>query len=120
MFMKTLIDQYNPHALLSADTPDFGPLCLQPSHVLACFYANGVIAAPILITPYHDPMFPMGKPYVTLRNDMLCQRWTTLPTSKYFDTHATRRYHVRFYTNDIEYPAPEGSAQSFPQLASPV
>ena len=52
MFMKTLIDQYIT-PLLSADTPDFGPLATAIARV-ACFYAIGVIAT------YTFPLLTQG------------------------------------------------------------
>ena len=94
MFMKTLIDQYIT-PLLSADTPDFGPLAAAIARV-ACFYAIGVIAT----YTYNRIMINVSQGTLrNLRNDMFATM-ETLPI-KYFDTHAHGDI-MSIYTNDID------------------
>ena len=111
MFMKTLIDQYIT-PLLSADTPDFGPLATAIARV-ACFYAIGVIAT----YTYNRIMINVSQGTLrNLRNDMFATM-ETLPI-KYFDTHAHGDI-MSIYTNDID-TLRQMISQSFPQLLSSV
>ena len=111
MFMKTLIDQYIT-PLLSADTPDFGPLAAAIARV-ACFYAIGVIAT----YTYNRIMINVSQGTLrNLRNDMFATM-ETLPI-KYFDTHAHGDI-MSIYTNDID-TLRQMISQSFPQLLSSV
>ena len=111
MFMKTLIDQYIT-PLLSADTPDFGPLAAAIARV-ACFYAIGVIAT----YTYNRIMINVSQGTLrNLRNDMFA-KMETLPI-KYFDTHAHGDI-MSIYTNDID-TLRQMISQSFPQLLSSV
>jgi len=111
MFMKTLIDQYIT-PLLSADTPDFGPLAVAIARV-ACFYAIGVIAT----YTYNRIMINVSQGTLrNLRNDMFATM-ETLPI-KYFDTHAHGDI-MSIYTNDID-TLRQMISQSFPQLLSSV
>ena len=111
MFMKTLIDQYIT-PLLSADTPDFGPLAAAITRV-ACFYAIGVIAT----YTYNRIMINVSQGTLrNLRNDMFATM-ETLPI-KYFDTHAHGDI-MSIYTNDID-TLRQMISQSFPQLLSSV
>ena len=107
MFMKTLIDQYIT-PLLSADTPDFGPLAAAIARV-ACFYAIGVIAT----YTYNRIMINVSQGTLrNLRNDMFATM-ETLPI-KYFDTHAHGDI-MSIYTNDID-TLRQMISQSMPQL----
>ena len=107
MFMKTLIDQYIT-PLLSADTPDFGPLATAIARV-ACFYAIGVIAT----YTYNRIMINVSQGTLrNLRNDMFATM-ETLPI-KYFDTHAHGDI-MSIYTNDID-TLRQMISQSMPQL----
>ena len=111
MFMKTLIDQYIT-PLLSADTPDFGPLAAAIARV-ACFYAIGVIAT----YTYNRIMINVSQGTLrNLRNDMFATM-ETLPI-KYFDTHAHGDI-MSIYTNAID-TLRQMISQSFPQLLSSV
>lgn len=81
MFMKTLIDQYIT-PLLSADTPDFGPLAAAIARV-ACFYAIGVIAT----YTYNRIMINVSQGTLrNLRNDMFATM-ETLPIKYLTLTH---------------------------------
>ena len=111
MFMKTLIDQYIT-PLLSADTPDFGPLAVAIARV-ACFYAIGVIAT----YTYNRIMINVSQGTLrNLRNDMFATM-ETLPI-KYFDTHAHGDI-MSIYTNDID-TLRQMISQSMPQFLNSI
>ena len=111
MFMKTLIDQYIT-PLLSADTPDFGPLAAAIARV-ACFYAIGVIAT----YTYNRIMINVSQGTLrNLRNDMFATM-ETLPI-KYFDTHAHGDI-MSIYTNDID-TLRQMISQSMPQFLNSI
>lgn len=109
MFTKNLIDDYIV-PLLSAETPDFGPLAAAIGRV-AGFYAIGVVSTYI----YNRIMI-----YVTqgtlknLRNDMF-SHMESLPIV-YFDTHPHGDI-MSVYTNDID-TLRQMISQSMPQLLS--
>ena len=107
MFMKTLIDQYIT-PLLSADTPDFGPLAAAIARV-ACFYAIGVIAT----YTYNRIMINVTQGMMMNMRNELFEHMEKLPI-KYFDTHAHGDI-MSIYTNDID-TLRQMVSQSIPQI----
>lgn len=107
MFTKNLIDDYIM-PMLSAETPDFGPLAAAIGRV-AVFYAIGILS----VYTYNRIMVNITQGTLEKLRDDLFSHMEKLPI-KYFDTHAHGDI-MSIYTNDID-TLRQMISQSIPQV----